>query len=74
MKKLSYLLGLLLMAGLVFTSCSKDDDEEPQDLTPAITFQTGGDFINSDVTNFLSKLFIVSAASRRSPFNVLPGI
>jgi len=38
------------MAGLVFTSCSKDEDEEPQDLTPAITFQTGGDFITSDVT------------------------
>jgi len=38
------------MAGLVFTSCSKDEDEEPQDLTPAITFQTGGDFISSAVT------------------------
>ena len=50
MKKLSYLLGLLLIAGMVFTSCNKDEDEEPQDLTPAITFQSGGDFTSSDVT------------------------
>lgn len=42
MKKLSYLLGLLLVGGLLFSACSKDEDEEPQDLTPAIYFATGG--------------------------------
>ncbi len=43
MKKLTYLLGLLLVGGLIFSSCSKDEDEEPQDLTPTIAFETGGE-------------------------------
>jgi hypothetical protein len=43
MKKLSYLLGLLLFGSLVFTSCGDDDPVEPQDLTPTIDFTSGGD-------------------------------
>lgn len=50
MKKLSYLLGLFAITGLMFTSCTKDETEDPQDLSPAITFQTGADFTSSDVT------------------------
>jgi hypothetical protein len=42
MKKLSYLLGLLLIGGFIFSACSKDEDEEPQDLTPSIEFAAGG--------------------------------
>ncbi|MCD4789009.1 MAG: hypothetical protein K8R37_03330 [Bacteroidales bacterium] len=49
MKKLGYLLGLMLIAGMVFTSCKKDDDE-PEDLKPSIAFKTSGDYISSDVT------------------------
>ncbi|MBN3036684.1 MAG: hypothetical protein JW861_13955 [Bacteroidales bacterium] len=51
MKKLKILLGLLVMASLMITSCSKDDDEEtPQDVKPVISFQTGGNYTSSDVT------------------------
>ena len=50
MKKLSYLLGIIAISGLIFTSCTKDDDTEPQDLNPTITFQTGADFTSSDAT------------------------
>ncbi|MBL7104706.1 MAG: hypothetical protein ISS18_10275 [Bacteroidales bacterium] len=39
----------MLIAGMVFTSCKKDDDE-PQDLKPSIAFKTSGDYISSDVT------------------------
>lgn len=49
MKKLSYLLGLLLVAGFIFTSCSDDDDTEPVDLSPTITFQTSQGLTFSDV-------------------------
>lgn len=43
MKKLSYLLGLLLVGSLIFTSCSDDDDTEPVDLSPSIVFTEGGE-------------------------------
>ncbi|MCB0804530.1 MAG: hypothetical protein KDC05_01955 [Bacteroidales bacterium] len=49
MKKLSYLLGLLVFAGVIFTSCSDDDDDEPQNLKPTVTFQTGTGYTSSDV-------------------------
>ena len=49
MKKLSYLLGLFLVAGFMFSSCSDDEDTTPQDLTPTITFKTGGDFTSANV-------------------------
>ncbi|MCD4696863.1 MAG: hypothetical protein K8S16_11555 [Bacteroidales bacterium] len=53
MKKLSYLLGLLAVAGIIFTSCSKDE-EEP--LPPTITFLggvhpgTGWERVDGDIT------------------------
>ncbi len=49
MKKLSYLLGLFLVAGILFSSCSKDEDE-PQDLTPSISFKGDAGYTSSDVT------------------------
>ncbi len=53
MKKLSYLLGLFLVAGMLFSSCSKDEDEEPVDLTPTINFKGGTDYVSSDITIFV---------------------
>ena len=50
MKKLSYLLGLFLVAGILFSSCSKDDDDEPQDLTPSISFKGDAGYTSTDVT------------------------
>ncbi|RLD56899.1 MAG: hypothetical protein DRJ05_10575 [Bacteroidetes bacterium] len=50
MKKLSYLLGLFLVAGMIFSSCSKDEDEVIQDLTPIITYVTGAGFTSADIT------------------------
>ncbi len=61
MKKLSYLLGLFVVAGLIFSSCAKDDDEEPQDVTPVISFQTGGDYISADVTIVQGDSILVGA-------------
>jgi len=50
MKKLSYLLGLMLIAGMVFTSCKKDDDEEPLDLKPIISIKGGAGYVDGNVT------------------------
>lgn len=50
MKKLVYLLGLFLVAGFMFTSCSDDNTDEPKELKPVISFKTGGTFTSSDVT------------------------
>ena len=50
MKKLSYLLGLFLVAGMLFSSCSKDETEEPQDLTPTISFKGDAGYTSADVT------------------------
>ena len=50
MKKLSYLLGLFLVAGMLFSSCSKDENEEPEDLTPTISFKGDAGYTSADVT------------------------
>ncbi len=50
MKKLSYLLAIIVIAGIYFTSCSKDDTTTPQDLKPVISFKTGTGLTSSDVT------------------------
>jgi len=50
MKKLSFLIGLFAIAGVIFTSCSKDEDTNPEDLKPTITFKTGTGLTSSDVT------------------------
>lgn len=53
MKKLSYLLGLILVSGLIFTSCSKDEEENTP---PTLSFLGGTSDIwelprtDSDVT------------------------
>lgn len=49
MKKTIYLLGMLIMAGaMIFTSCTKEEEEEPVDLTPGITFIGGAGYISAD--------------------------
>ncbi|MCF8378374.1 MAG: hypothetical protein K9H49_02285 [Bacteroidales bacterium] len=61
MKKISYLLGLLAVAGVLFTSCAKDE-EEP--LPPTITFLggvhpgTGWDRVDGDVTLEVGEPFV----------------
>ncbi|MCD4745672.1 MAG: hypothetical protein K8R58_05185, partial [Bacteroidales bacterium] len=51
MKKLSYLLGLLLIAGMIFSSCKKDeDDNDPIDLTPTINLKGDAGYTSGDVT------------------------
>lgn len=48
MKKTIYLLGMLIMAGaMVFTSCTKDEDD-PVDLTPVLNFIGGAEYISAD--------------------------
>lgn len=51
MKKTIKLFGLLMIAGMVFTSCGKDDDEPiPVDNTPVMTFMGGADYISADAS------------------------
>ncbi|NOX47699.1 MAG: hypothetical protein GXO89_12060, partial [Chlorobi bacterium] len=50
MKKLTYLLGLFLVAGMLFSSCKKDETEEPKDLTPTISFKGEAGYTSADVT------------------------
>jgi len=61
MKKTIYLFGLLLLAGAtVFTSCKKDDDEEPAvDLTPNMTFIGGAGYTDTDASMAPSSTFKV---------------
>ncbi|MEZ5082167.1 MAG: hypothetical protein R2750_01745 [Bacteroidales bacterium] len=53
MKKLSYLLGLIAITGLIFTSCTKDEDDP---LPPSLSFLggiepgTGWDRVDGDIT------------------------
>ena len=70
MKKLSYLLGLLLVAGLIFTSCddAEDDPIEP-DETPTMNFkggefQPGIDFVDGDVTLPANSKFYVGITAQ----------
>jgi len=67
MKKLSYLLGLLLVAGLIFTSCS--DEEDPIDETPTVNFKGGEfspgvDYTDGDVTLPTDSNFIVGIVAK----------
>lgn len=61
MKKLSYLLGIIAITGLIFTSCSKDEDEP---LPPAVSFLggtepgTGWERIDGDATLEVGKPFV----------------
>jgi len=52
MKK-NWILMLMLLAGVIsMTSCSKDDNNEPTDLSPTLTLQVGTDYVyqNTSVT------------------------
>ena len=48
MRRVFSLLGLIMFTGLIFTSCTKDDDEEP--VLPVIAFEQKPGFITGDVT------------------------
>lgn len=61
MKKLIYLLGLLLVAGFIFTSCDKSEDEETD--PPSISFlggeyEPGKDRVDGDVTLTVGEQFV----------------
>ncbi len=63
MKKLSYLLGLLIAGSLIFSACNKDEEEEaPKDLTPTIAFETGGEDVTAVVGDTL-KFSVVCASN-----------
>jgi hypothetical protein len=73
MRKLNYLLGLIILTGLVFASCSKDEDPNP----PTINFKggthvgTGMEYIDGDVTLSVASQFMVGiTASSASDANL----
>ena len=68
MKKLSYLLGLLLVAGLIFTSCS-DEEDDPIDETPTMNFKGGEfspgvDYVDGDIALPANTTFIVGITAQ----------
>jgi len=73
MKKLNYLLGLLILTGIFFSSCKKDEDPNP----PTINFKggthvgTGMDYVDGDITMGKADLFLVGiTASSGSDANL----
>jgi len=74
MKKLNYLLGALMVSGMIFTSCSKDDTTEQ--LPPNFAFlggeyEPGKDRVDSDVTLTVGEEFVFGiSASTRSDQNL----
>ncbi|MCD4694696.1 MAG: hypothetical protein K8S16_00540 [Bacteroidales bacterium] len=62
MKKLSYLLGLIIVAGIIFNACKKDEDETQP---PSISFKTGTHvtsgmkYLTSDTTLYINEYFLV---------------
>lgn len=67
MKKTIYLFSLLMLAGaMVFTSCNKDDDDDPAVVTPVLTFM-GGDYISTDVTLIIGEAFKVGVTAAENP-------
>lgn len=74
MKKLTYLLGILVVAGVVFSSCAKDDEEEDP---PSITFlggtepTTGWERVDGDVQLTVGDPFVFGfTASSNSDKNL----
>ena len=74
MKKLTYLLGLLVVASAIFTSCSKDETEPDP---PSITFlggtepSTGWERVDGDVSLTVGEPFVFGfTASSNSDKNL----
>jgi hypothetical protein len=70
MKKLNYLLGLMLITGMIFTSCSIDDDDP---LPPGIHFKGESGYTSADVTineNNTIKVGIVALSNSTSGKNI----
>ncbi|MBN1339724.1 MAG: hypothetical protein JXA03_10395 [Bacteroidales bacterium] len=74
MKKLSYLLGILLIGGMIFSACSKDDDDddEPTVKTPTMNFKggthqgSGTDYVAGNVTLETGELFWVGITANEN--------
>ncbi|MCF8227550.1 MAG: hypothetical protein K9G58_01705 [Bacteroidales bacterium] len=64
MKKLNYLL-LIALIGSIFTlaSCNKDDDDEPQDLSPTFNFTGGQEYISADATVEANQQFKIGVSA-----------
>lgn len=48
MKNFKFILLFVAVLGIGLSSCSKDEDETPQDLTPNIDFKGGNEYISAD--------------------------
>lgn len=67
MKKLSYLIGIMVIGGMLFSACSKDDDDDnpPTDVKPTMNFKGGifpGDssaYVSTNTTLETNQLFWV---------------
>ena len=66
MKNLSYLLGLIIVAGIIFNACKKDEDESQP---PSISFKTGTSdtsgikYLTSDTTLYVNEYFLVGISA-----------
>lgn len=74
MKKITYLLGILLVGGLIFSACNKDDDDdEPTDVAPQMNFKggthqaSGTEYVDGDVTLTVSQIFWVGINANANP-------
>jgi len=61
MKNFKLLMILMLALGMTFASCSKDDDDDtnPVDLTPTISFKGGNGYISEDATVLTEENFTI---------------
>lgn len=65
--KLNFLLIVIGIVSLTFTSCSKDDDsEEPVQQKPSITFLGGTEYISQDATLTVGQEFMVGITANEN--------
>jgi len=72
MKKFGFAFGILVLSGiLIFLSCKKDDsntdDPNPVDNTPVLTFMTGTEYVSSNVTLEVNRIFKVGVLCSKNP-------
>lgn len=59
MKNLKFILLLVVALSMGFTSCSKDDDDDPVDVTPNMDFKGGSQYISADAVVTAGQDFII---------------
>lgn len=59
MKNYKLFLILVVAFGMAVTSCNKDEDTTPVDVTPNIDFKGGSDYISSDATVIAGEDFMI---------------